>query len=219
MIFSGLNGHTMTFFSPCFQQLIYRQKYLSYFLNTVFIHNWLLCAEKGCFIFIYPEGNENNQREDNENNSEEGVRWSKKNVYSPGWFMWQGSLTHKSCFLLHTHMTAASACLIPGEHRACINSLGKDSLKTFLAKLLWPGNNVTAHACTLNDGGFSMARNCSTSHPSCSSPGMKMLGEEEEEKCGSVKIALFPFVRNTRGEDGWRAEEAGGLFQRNVSSM
>lgn len=74
MIFSGLNGHTMTFFSPCFQQLIYRQKYLSYFLNTVFIHNWLLCAEKGCFIFIYPEGNENNQREDNENNSEEGVR-------------------------------------------------------------------------------------------------------------------------------------------------
>lgn len=74
-------------------------------------------------------------------------------------------------------------------------------------------------ACTLDDGGFSMARNCSASHPSCSSPGMKMLGEEEEEKCGSVKIALFPFVRNTRGEDGRRAEEAGGLFQRNVSSM
>lgn len=48
---------------------------------------------------------------------------------------------------------------------------------------------------------------------------MKMLGEEEEEKRGSVKIALLPFVRNNRGEDGRRAVEAGGLFQRNVSSM
>lgn len=149
-------------FFAYFQQLICWQKYLSYFLNTVFIHNWLLCAYKGCIIFIYPEGNENNQREDNENNSEEGVRWSKKNLYSPGWFIWQGSLTHKLCFLLHTHMTAVSSCIIPGEHRVCINSLGKNSLKKFPAKLLWPGNNVTAHACTLNDGGFSMTRSCST---------------------------------------------------------